>query len=447
VNRRHFVQTLAASAGLAQAQSPARLRGLDTWFYKAALGLFVHWGPVSVGQAEISWALFRNTNGPNPYWPPEKYNALADKFDPQHYDPDRWLEAAARAGFKYTAFIARHYDGYAMWPSDYGSFGTKQKLKGRDLVRPFVDACRKHGLKVGFYYSPEDWNFCPPGWPYAGWPRAQRDFRYADPPRSAGIARFVDMKQSEFDHYFSIYYDYMKGQLTELMSNYGKIDLLWWDGLDWPDGFDIRGKEMDAHIRKLQPEIVINDRYNTTRGPRTLGDYNTDFEARDPAKRPEGAWEQCMPMCGGWSYRGVKAACQPPAYLLERLVRNRAWGGNLLANFGPRADGTMQDEFYTACDALAGWMKHSAVSIYDIRPGSYPERCTLPVTVKDGTWFVHFVDFQRQTALLKGVNDPRSATLLRTGKAVDWYRNEEGLVLSPSLDDFTPLDDVVAVTW
>ena len=153
---------------------------------------------------------------------------------PQKYDPDRWLEAAARAGFKYTAFVTRHHDGYAMWPSNYGAFGTKQKMKGRDLVGQFVGACRKHGIRVGFYFSPTDWNFCPKEWPYPSWPRREPKFLYADPPRSAGLPRFVDMKPEDHEKYFPIFYEYMKGQITELLTRYGKIDLWWWDGLDWP---------------------------------------------------------------------------------------------------------------------------------------------------------------------------------------------------------------------
>ncbi len=450
MHRRSFIQSLAAvslSGTMGAVASPPRTRALSSWFYKAALGLFVHWGPSSVAEIEVSWSMYKNSNAPNLYWPPEKYNALADQFDPKNYDPDRWLEAAARAGFNYTAFVTRHHDGYTMWPSNYGDFGTKNKMHGRDLVRPFVEACRKHGLKAGFYYSPTDWNFNPKGWPYRGWPRLDPKFLYTDPPRSAGLPRFVEMKQNEFDKYFPIFYEHMKGQITELMTNYGQIDLLWWDGLDWPAGFDFRGQELDDHVRKLQPEIVVNDRYVPTRGSRALGDYNTDYEAKDPAKRPEGAWEQCSPICGGWAYSGVKALCQPAPYLIERLVRNRTWGGNYLPNFGPRSDGTMPPAYYSICDEMAAWMKHSAVSIYDIEPGPYPDRCTCPVTVKGNTWFVHFVEYRRKAARLKGVGAPKSAVLLRTGKAVAWSKEDDGILLRPAREDFTIDDDVVAVTW
>jgi len=450
MNRRNFMQSLAVAsfAGSTGAlASPPRTRALSSWFYQAALGLFVHWGPASVGEVEVGWSMYRNSSAPNLFWPPEKYNALADQFDPKNYDPDRWMEAAARAGFKYTAFVTRHHDGYAMWPSQYGEFGTRTKMHGRDLVRPFVEACRKNGIKVGFYFSPTDWNFCPKGWPYRGWPRAEPKFLYTDPPKKAGLPRFVEMKQDEFDKYFPIYFEYMKGQLTELMTNYGKIDLLWWDGLDWPPGFDLRGKEMDDYIRRLQPGIVINDRYVPTRGTRELGDYNTDYEAKDPTNRPEGAWEQCSPICGSWAYGGVKAPCETAAYVIERLVKNRTWGGNYLPNFGPRPDGTMQPEFYSICDQMAAWMRHSAVSIYDIEPGPYPDKCNIPVTVKGNTWYVHFVDYHRKAAVLKGVGAPKSAVLLRTGKKVAWNQQDDGILLVPAKDDFTALDDVVAVTW
>jgi len=239
----------------------------------------------------------------------------------------------------------------------------------------------------------------------------------------------------------------MKGQITELLTSYGKIDLWWWDGLDWPPSVDHRGKDLDEFVRKLQPEMVVNDRYVHTRGKRTLGDYNTDYEARDPAKRPEGAWEQCEPICGGWSYRGVKALCKGSPHLIERLVRNRTWGGNYLANFGPRADGAMPPDYYRICDEMADWMKHSGVSVYDVEAGPYPDRSTVPVTVKGNTWYVHFLDFRRRGSLLKGVEDPRSATLLRTGKPVAWRREGDGVLITPAAEDFTTHDDVVAVTF
>jgi alpha-L-fucosidase len=320
-------------------------------------------------------------------------------------------------------------------------------MKGRDLVRPYVEACRKHGLKAGFYYCPADWNYCPQGWPHKSFPRRDPSFLYTDPMKR-GIPKFVDMPLAELQkNYFEQFYAYVKGQITELLTNYGPIDLLWWDGYDWRDDVDIHGREMEAYVRKLQPKIVQNDRYVTWRGTKTLGDYNTDLEAKDPAHRPPGDWEQCEQICLGWSYRGPKAVCKPGSHLIERLARDRAWGGNYLPDFGPLADGTMPPAYYSICDEMAAWMKHSAVSIYDVEAGPYPDRVDAPVTVKGNTWFVHFLTANQRSATLKEVGAPKSAVMLRTGQAIPWTKAGEDVVLIPAQADFTPLDDVVAVTW
>jgi alpha-L-fucosidase len=454
IPRRRFLQSLAAGACLPlAAQQPAERAGavgkgnIQPWFHPAALGLFIHWGPCSVGGIEIGWGMFKDVDAPNPYWPPQKYRALADRFDPQNYDPDKWLAAAAHAGFKYAVLITRHCDGYAMWPSEYGDFGTKQKMKGRDLVRPYVEACRKHGLKVGFYYCPTDWTYSPKGWPYAGFPRRDPDFNSANPLKKFGTPNYVDMPQAELQRYFEQYYAYVKGQVTELLTRFGKVDLLWWDGYDWPTEVDLHGPEMEEYVRKLQPAIVQNDRYVHWHGKKSQGDYNTDLEARDPSTRPPGDWEQCEQICVGWSYRGPKAVCKPASYLIERLARDRAWGGNYLPDFGPLPDGTMPSSFYAICTEMTEWMKHSAVSIYDVESGPYPDRSDCPVTVKGDTWFVHFLTPNQRSATLKNVGTPKSATLLRTGKAVPWSKEGDDVLLVPAQSDFTPLDDVVRVTW
>jgi len=453
MNRRKLIRSLAAGACFPVfAQNPyegagaAHKGNIQPWFRRAAMGLFIHWGPCSVGEVEIGWSMFRSMNPPNLYWPIEKYNAQADSFDPQRYDPGQWMAAAARAGFRYAVLTVRHCDGYALWPSAYGEFSTRQKMGGRDLVRPYVEACRKHGLKVGFYYCPTDWNYCPKGWPYKSFPRRDAQFLSPD-PRRRGIPKWVDMPREELQNYFEQFYAYVKGQVTELLTNYGAIDLLWWDGYDWRDDIDIHGREMEEYVRKLQPRIIQNDRYVTWAGTKTLGDYNTDLEAKDPAHRPPGDWEQCEQICLGWSYRGPKALCKPAAYMLERLVRDRSWGGNYLPDFGPRADGTMPPAYYAICDELAGWMKHSAVSIYDVDAGPYPDRVDAPVTVRGNIWYIHYVTANQRSATLKGVAAPKSAVLLRTGKAVRWQKEGDDVVVIPEQSDFTPLDDVVAVTF
>jgi len=454
MNRRRLLQSLAAGVSLpAFAQNPYEKAGtvrkgnIQPWFHQAALGLFIHWGPCAVGEVEIGWGMYRSMNPPNVFWPIEKYNALADRFNPRNYDPDKWMAAAARAGFRYAVLTVKHCDGYTLWPSNHGDFGVKQKMNGRDLVRPYVEACRKHGLKVGFYYCPADWNYCPKGWPHKSFPRRDPNFHYTFPTRY-GQPKWVDMPLEELQKdYFEQFYGYVKGQITELLTNYGQIDLLWWDGYDWRDDVDIHGREMEDYVRKLQPKIVQNDRYVTWRGTKTLGDYNTDLEAKDPSHRPPGDWEQCEQICLGWSYRGPKAVCKPSSHLIERLARNRAWGGNYLPDFGPMGDGQMPPAYYAICDEMAAWMKHSAVSIYDVEAGPYPDRVDTPVTVKGDTWFMHFLTANQRRATVKGAAAPKSVAMLRTGKAIPWTKDGDDVVIQPAQEDFTALDDVVVVKW
>ena len=128
------------------------------WFPDASLGLFMHWGIHSVVGAQPSWDMISYYKYGGKVAPPDKYYALAERFDPQEYDPDQWLKAAKEAGFTYAVLTTKHHDGYALWPSKYG-IGTKQYMGGRDLLKTYVEACRANGLKVGFYFSPRDWHY------------------------------------------------------------------------------------------------------------------------------------------------------------------------------------------------------------------------------------------------------------------------------------------------
>ncbi len=457
MNRRRFLTTAAGAAASMAAQQPheteaferlggARRNQAQTWFGQAGFGLFVTWGICSVREVELGWGFYGDVGGKKGAWPVENYIAQADVFDPKSYAPDEWMAAAAKAGFRYAVLTTRHHDGYALWPSEYGSFSTKEHMGGRDLVRPYVEACRRHGLKVGLYYSPGNWLFHPPGWPYLGYPLQKTDFRYRRPERTLGTPRYTDAPRQELQKHFEVLYAYVKGQVKELLTRYGKIDVLWWDGYDWPIGTDIHGPEMDAYVRKLQPDLVTNDRYRLWAEHPTLGDFSTEFENRNPDKRPDGSWEQCEAICGSWAYAGADVPCKSTAYILDRLVRNRAWGGNYLADFGPRADGTMPPPFYRTCDELAGWMKHSGESLDGAGPLPQPEQSSVPATAKADTWYLHLLGYQRK-AILTGRPKPAQAVMLRTGlpARVDYADGRTTVTMPIGLRP--DLDEVVAVRF
>jgi alpha-L-fucosidase len=453
MNRRQFLAAMAATPLVGQQSQDSeafdrtagvRRDSMGSWFTQAGFGLFITWGICAVREVELGWGFYGDVGGQKGAWPVENYIAQADVFNPQSYDPDLWMTAAAKAGFRYAVLTTRHHDGYALWPSDYGNFSTKERMAGRDLVRPYVDACRRHGLKVGLYYSPGNWLFNPPGWPYLGYPLRKSDFRYRRPERTLGTPRYADVSREELQKHFEMLYAYVKGQLGELLTRYGKIDLLWWDGYDWPIGTDIHGPATDAWVRKLQPGIVTNDRYRLWAERPTLGDFSTEFENRSPAERPEGAWEQCEAICGSWSYTG--AACRSTAYVLERMVRNRAWGGNYLADFGPRVDGTMPPDFYRICNELAQWMKHSGESLDATVPLAQLEQADQPTTVKGDTWYVHLLGYQRRVTIT-GRPKPRQAVMLRTGAPARIQVSEGRTVVTMPIGLRSDLDEVIAIRF
>ncbi len=240
------------------------------WFPHAGLGLFLHWGISSVdGRIDLSWGMMTNTPWDKGAFKltPNQYFALADRFQPDRYDPRKWLKAAKEAGFQYVVLTTRHHDGYALWPSKVSEFSTATHLRGRDLVKDYVAACRENGLKVGFYYSPPDWHYNR-DWMAFNW-REDRDpylgldhQPMAEPKRSTEEAQAWDRK----------YYDYIRRQVEDLLTRYGRIDLLWFDG--GPEAISFE------RIRELQPGIVVNPRMHGH------GDFTT-AEVGFPKERPQ----------------------------------------------------------------------------------------------------------------------------------------------------------------
>jgi alpha-L-fucosidase len=314
------------------------------WFPAAELGLFLHWGVSSVhGGIDISWGMMAGTPWDREQEDrnkvtPNEYFALADRFAPRRYDPDRWLRAARDAGFQYAVLTTRHHDGYAMWPSAYGDFSTRTRMGGRDLVGPFVEACRANGLKAGLYYSPADWH----------WSRHAMSFHYGsgDPEHWPGRAHFgldheplaeLPKPTAEDERAFV---RYVNGQVEELLTRWGTIDVLWFDStLSEPIPFET--------IREMQPSILVNERMHG------YGDFTTP-ECALPEAPPSGWWEMCdMFNRRAWGYTS------PPEYngaerMFARFAKARAMGGNYLLNMAPDPDGELPAIAY---ERLREWKK------------------------------------------------------------------------------------------
>lgn len=401
----------------------------QNWFSEAALGLFIHWGISSVdASGEISWGMLDDREGPSS---PEAYYALAEEFDPDKYDPDKWLRNARQAGFEYAVFTAKHHDGFALWPSAYSEFTTGEYLDGRDLVEEYVEACRRQGLKVGLYFSISDWHH----------PDYQEPTRQDEPRPFTNEDRSLESPDELLR--FHNFYSFVQGQLKELMTNYGSIDFLWFDGPNalWGGTNEDRIGDLYEMVRTLQPGIVIDGRGHYTH----WGDYVS--EERDlpetPSDRP---WELSTPWADNWAYV-TDDQYRDMAWTLERLARTTSGGGTLLLNVGPREDGTLPQMAYDRMAALGEWMADNAPAVTNVSRSPWPPRSDLPITVKEGLWYVHVLAKHEGPLTVNTVPAPQDVSLLRTGESVAFEHGEQTLTIQLSETDRTSPNEVVAITW
>jgi len=380
------------------------------WFHQARFGMFIHWGLYSLlGRGE--WVLFQER------MKVADYARLAARFRPRRFDADAWAGLAAEAGMKYMVLTTRHHDGFCLFDSQVSDFTSVKTAARRDFVAEYAAACRRAGLKVGFYYSLLDWRF--PG--------------YFEPRRHRASAEA--MVQQAHD------------QVRELMSQYGRVDVLWYDG-DWINhghaGIDDkagfwRAKKLNAMVRRLQPHILINNRSGTRE------DLDTP-EQQVTASAAGRGWESCMTMGDfmGWGYMAHNPNWKSTAQLLHALVSAAAGEGNFLLNIGPRPDGGVRREEAVRLRAMGRWLETNGESIY----GS--QRCALHGglggkltstntwtmiglwTRKGKTGYLHLVRWPGREAVIPLVKTRAlSARLLATGKPVTVRQEYNGrLILS-----------------
>lgn len=416
------------------------------WFPRAGLGLFIHWGIASVhGNFDLSWAMMANSpwdaaaNGKNKTTP-DDYWALADRFNPDAYDPDKWIRAAADAGFQYAVLTTMHHDGYTLWPSQHSDLGVQSHLGGRDLVGPFVEACRRHGLKVGLYYSPPDWYFdrnyrsfnygTDSLKRYPG--RPAFDTRHQPADRPAMPEEHVEKRRRQFH-----------GRVRELLTRWGRIDLMWFDGSPHDD-------QILSIVRDIQPHIVVNSRVCS-------GDYD-HTECFLPTEKPSGWFETChcwqqtdIPTPSGgtvdvWGYLSAEQY-KSTAWMLEHLAKLRAFGANLLVNVGPKPTGEMPDVVYDRLRETAEWMKHSKISVIGADPAeAVSAEPGLPITQHSNTFYVHVLPDCDGRLSVNLPDKPKTVRLLRLNQPLtfDWNGSTLSLEVPSALR--TRLVDVVAIT-
>ncbi|MBF6601202.1 MAG: alpha-L-fucosidase [Dehalococcoidia bacterium] len=388
-----------------------------TWFDTARFGLFVHWGHSSQQGIELSWPLV----GGNFALPPcdvpvPQYHASAATFDPEAWDAPALARAAKRLGMQYAVITAKHHDGYAMYDTRQSDFSIARGRFGRDVVREFVEAVRGEGLHAGIYYSLIDWHH--PDYPA---------FTEADKPYVFGKWRQPAPEQ------WDRFREFMFAQVRELLTGYGPIDLIWFDG-----GWERTAQQWGAAalasmIRELQPGILINDRLPGG------GDFLTP-EQSVPAQPPARRWETCMTMNESWAYNPADTAWKSPRALVQTLCEVAGRGGNLLLNVGPMGDGALPPEIVERMAAIERWMARNGESIIGTWPGLEAWQCYGASTRRDDTVYVHLLLRPYDSVTVRGVRvrKLRSVRALSTGEALE-FRTRTGIVESLQSD---PLGEV-----
>jgi alpha-L-fucosidase len=352
-----------------------------SWFDDARLGLFVHWGHYAAAGWEASWPLVGGvvTLPHGQALSVDDYHANARRFRPKTDAPAGWIAAAAAAGMRYAVLTTRHHDGFSMWPTKLSDYAIATGGYPGDPVGEFVTACRAHGLKVGFYYSLPDWHH--PDYPA---------FREADKPYRFGRYPAATAEQ------WSRYQQYVRGQLTELLTRYGQIDILWFDGGWERTAEQWDGAALQRLIRDLQPDILINDRLPGCPG------YSTP-EQFIPPQSPPGRWETCLTMNESWGFNPHDRHYKSATALIHTLCEVAGRGGNLLLNISPDGQGDLIEPQRDRLAVLAEWTARHGEGIFGTRPGVEPWQFYGPSTRRGSTVYLHVLMEPVAPVALRGV--------------------------------------------
>jgi alpha-L-fucosidase len=326
------------------------------WFTESRFGMFIHFGLYAI-PARGEWV--RSTERISV----EDYQQYFDTFNPSDYDPASWARAAKEAGMKYAVMTAKHHDGFCLFDSKLTDYKSTNTPFGRDLIREYADAFRKEGLKVGFYYSLLDWHH--PDYPHYG------DRQH--PMRSNEAYKGMT-------HNFDNYLTYMHGQVEELASEYGNVDLFWFDfSYDDMKGEKWRATDLVRMLRKYQPNVLIDNRLEVSGEgfgsilSDTPSEYSGDFASPEQIIPPDGirkhngapaVWEACITMNNNWGYSAADRDFKPADMIIKKLVECVSKGGNMLLNVGPDAKGNIPPESLDILRKVGKWMRLNGESIY-----------------------------------------------------------------------------------
>ncbi len=420
-----IVLCLAATAAFCQPYQPtqANLEARE-WFQDAKFGLFIHWGVYSVpGMGE--WVM------ENQKIPITEYEKLPPKFNPTAFDAAAWVAMAKNAGMKYITITSKHHDGFAMFATRQNSWSIVDATPyAKDPLKMLAEECRRQGLKLFFYYSQLDWHH--PDY----FPRGRTG-------ASAGRPEWGD---------FNRYLDFMDAQLTELLTNYGDVAGIWFDGMWDKPKADWRLAQTYALIHRLQPAALVGSNHHLA--PFEGEDFQM-FEKDLPGQNTAGfsgeakigtlPLETCETINNSWGYNKNDRRFKPARDLIHYLVRAAGNNANFLLNVGPMPDGTMQPEFQTRLAEMGRWLSVNGEAIYGTRGGPFPPRPWGAATQKGNKIYIHILDWKDELLALPKLPAVRKAAMLDGGAAVEVRQMESGTLLRLPVSQLDPLGSVVVL--
>ena len=419
---------LFGKAGIAQQkpsignESPAQKIKRMQWWTDARFGMFIHWGLYAL-PSRHEWVKNHEkiTN--------EGYQKYFDEFNPDHFNPKKWAKEARAAGMKYAVLTTKHHEGFCLFDSKFTNYKATNTKAKRDLVKEYVDAFRAEGIKIGFYYSLLDWHH----------PDYTIDQHHPQSPKSQTDSAYARVNKGRN---MDVYKKYLQNQVTELLSNYGKIDIFW---LDFSSAGDTYGKskkdwgsvDLLKMIRKLQPNIIVDNRLN-------LEEYEdgADFVTPEQVTPKEleaykgKTWETCQTFSGSWGYYRDENSWKTHRELLDLLITSTSNGGNLILNVGPTARGEFDYRAHSALDSLAKWMYANNKSIYNCsfadQNFSTPEKDKLTFNKSTNRLYLHLFNYPLTgTLTLTGYKDKiKYAQFLHDNSEIQFKEEGNNIVLT-----------------
>ncbi|MEI6655131.1 MAG: alpha-L-fucosidase [Verrucomicrobiota bacterium] len=412
-------------------ETPEQREARMKWFHDAKFGMFLHWGPVSISGKELGWGRYANRpwdiyGKMLPSEPDYEYDHLYQKFDPVKFNADEWVKIAQNAGMKYMVIICKHHDGFSMFDSKLTEYDIMASPYGKDIIKQFADACHKAGMRLGLYYSTRDWY--------------NTDYLVGD--------------NVKYDNWY-------RGQVEELLTNYGKVDIMWFDHVGGQNWGKWKFDELFSMIYKHQPQIIVNNRAARFCGPRTPedkgppspafqkmteGDFGTPEQAIGNMDL-KNSWESCITLVGGqWSWR-PNGKMFTMERTLDTLISCVTGGGNLLLNIGPMPTGEIEDRQVLLLKQVGEWVTPHAEAIYGTRGGPFHNGKWGGSTHRDNTLYVFAKEWKGDTLTLGALPQKiTAAKKLVDGSEVAFKQSETGVELTLAAAKRIPFYTVIALT-